>query len=102
MTFTYKDYYVKSKLLGLYQTENIAISIETIELLNRLKEFTISKETILSGISETFWPGRFQVVNQRPLIVIDGAHNIDGITRLCETIKKNKRRSKGDNNFCCF
>ena len=94
MTFTYKDYYVKSKLLGLYQTENIAISIETIELLNRLKEFTISKETILSGISETFWPGRFQVVNLRPLLVIDGAHNIDGITRLCETIKKIKEDRK--------
>lgn len=94
MTFTYKDYHVKSKLLGLYQTENIAISIETIELLNRLKEFAISKETILSGISETFWPGRFQVVNQKPLIVIDGAHNIDGITRLCETIKKIKEDRK--------
>ena len=87
MRFDYKDYHLESKLIGLYQTENIAIAIETIELLNRLHEFNISKDTIISGIKNTFWPGRFQIVNQNPLVIIDGAHNIDGVTRLCETVK---------------
>lgn len=94
MEFDYKDYHLVSRLIGFHQTENIAIAIEAIELLNSLDEFSISKETIISGIKETFWPGRFQIVNKKPLIIIDGAHNIDGITRLCQTlsvIKKDKR-----------
>lgn len=94
MEFDYKDYHLKSLLIGYHQTENIAIAIETIELLNRIEKTAISKETIISGIKETFWPGRFQIVNKNPLIIIDGAHNIDGVTRLTQTLSTIKKDKK--------
>lgn len=94
MEFDYKDYHLKSLLIGYHQTENIAIAIETIELLNRIEKTAISKETIISGIKETFWPGRFQIVSKNPLIIIDGAHNIDGVTRLTQTLSTIKKDKK--------
>ena len=79
---------------GLYQAENIAISIEAInEFIDRTGA-VVTKENILNGISKTYWPGRFEVVSKEPLIIVDGAHNIDGITRLCETIKVIKGEKK--------
>lgn len=94
MEFDYKDYHLKSLLIGYHQTENIAVAIETIELLNMIDKTAISKETIISGIKETFWPGRFQIVNKNPLIIIDGAHNIDGVTRLTQTLSAIKKDKK--------
>ena len=87
MEFNYLNYNIKSHMLGLYQAENIIVSINAIlELANR-ENIDISKEIIEKGIYNSFWPGRFQIVNNNPLIIIDGAHNIDGINRLCETIR---------------
>lgn len=87
MEFNYLKYNIKSHMLGLYQAENIIVSINAIlELANR-ENIDISKEIIEKGIYNSFWPGRFQIVNNNPLIIIDGAHNIDGINRLCETIR---------------
>lgn len=94
MEFDYKDYHLKSLLIGYHQTENIAVAIEAIELLNMIDKTAISKETIISGIKETFWPGRFQIVNKNPLIIIDGAHNIDGVTRLTQTLSAIKKDKK--------
>ena len=94
LEFYYKDYHINSKMKGLYQAENIAISIEAInEFIDRTGA-VVTKENILNGISKTYWPGRFEVVSKEPLIIVDGAHNIDGITRLCETIKVIKGEKK--------
>lgn len=87
MTFSYKNFGVKSKMIGYHQTENISVALEVINKLEMLKEIKVNKDSIISGIYKTFWPGRFQIVNKQPLIIIDGAHNIDGITRLTESVK---------------
>ena len=94
LSFDYKKYNIKSHLIGLYQTENISVAIEAIEEFSKRMNLSISKEIIEKGIEKTFWPGRFQIVNNDPLIIIDGAHNIDGIDRLCETISKLKEGRK--------
>jgi len=87
MTFSYKNFGVKSKMIGYHQAENISVALEVINKLEMLKEINVNKDSIISGIYKTFWPGRFQIVNKQPLIIIDGAHNIDGITRLTESVK---------------
>lgn len=81
-----ENYHVMLNMSGIYQTENASIVIEACNYLK--KYFTISKDTILSGLKNTFWPGRLEVIRKNPYIIIDGAHNIDGITRLHEFIKK--------------
>lgn len=81
-----ESYHVMLNMSGIYQTENASLVIEGCNYLK--KYFNISKDVILSGLKNTFWPGRLEVIRKDPYIIIDGAHNIDGITRLHEFIKK--------------
>ena len=46
----------------------------------------ISKDNIITGLINVVWPARLEVMNRRPLVVIDGAHNIDGIKNLTQSI----------------
>jgi len=93
--FDYKEYKgLKTNKLGYYQTENASVALETLDYLRSCCGFKISNEDIYQGFQNVYWPGRLQVLSQAPYIIIDGAHNIDGITRLAEfltTIKENKR-----------
>ena len=41
----------------------------------------------MKGLESTLWKGRFEVVSDRPLTIIDGAHNEDGIKVLIESIR---------------
>ncbi len=91
--FSYKEYEnIEIPLAGYHQIENALVVYETIQILNEIvnktSNFYISKEIFYKGMKETVWPGRFEIIKRDPLIVLDGAHNIDGITRLCEFIKQ--------------
>jgi dihydrofolate synthase/folylpolyglutamate synthase len=84
--FDYKQYKnIILKMSGKHQTENASLVIEAINLLK--ENFLISDENIYQGLSKTFWPGRLEVIQNNPYIILDGAHNIDGITRLHDFIK---------------
>ena len=43
---------------------------------------------IVDGLDATFWPGRFEVIPQKPLIVLDGAHNESGAISLAKTLTR--------------
>jgi dihydrofolate synthase / folylpolyglutamate synthase len=45
----------------------------------------ISDVAIARGLESTVWPGRFEILSEKPLIVLDGAHNPAGIAMLVET-----------------
>jgi len=82
-------------LMGPHQVYNAACAVEAIWLLNAsstpedCKEdeepFHIRHEVIARGLAETAWPGRFEIVSEKPLIVLDGAHNPAGVKMLVET-----------------
>ena len=76
-----KDYLVNSLILGKFQGENIAVSIATIEQL-QMKGIYISDENIAKGISTAFNPGRMELLHKTPLILLDGAHNPEGMAQL--------------------
>lgn len=93
--FDYKNIKnIKLNLLGKYQSENSAIAIEICLYLNEKNIFNITNENIIAGLENTFWPGRLQVVSKNPLIIVDGAHNIDAIVRQIEFIKEIKNNKK--------
>ncbi len=76
--FDYKDYRnIKIGLLGQHQMKNAAVAIDTCEILCN-KGFAISHRNILDGLENTTWPGRLEIINKNPLIIIDGAHNLEG------------------------
>lgn len=76
--FDYKKYKnLEVKLLGEHQLRNAAVAIDTCEILIN-KGFNIDNNNIRQGIAETKWPGRLEIISQKPLILIDGAHNLEG------------------------
>ncbi len=89
--FAYEDllgekYRVEIPLIGPHQMDNAALSIYTVELLKYHWDYDISLDMFIKGIKEVLWPGRFQIVRKNPYIILDGAHNVDGIKRLVETL----------------
>lgn len=76
--FDYRDIKgIKTRLLGRHQLMNAAAAIDTADVLAG-HGFNISSDDIKNGIERAVWPGRFEVVSTRPLIIMDGAHNPDG------------------------
>ncbi len=72
-------------LAGPFQQENAAIAIATLEAL-RAQSWRIDENAIRTGLREIYWPGRFDAVSKRPLIVLDCAHNEMSIAALLETM----------------
>jgi dihydrofolate synthase/folylpolyglutamate synthase len=48
---------------------------------------TIDKMHIIKALSKVKWMGRFEIMKTNPTVVIDGAHNIDGILKLKESVE---------------
>lgn len=68
-------YDVKLPLLGTYQRTNCATAVAALEALIGQGVAGIDKKTIEEGLSKTDWPGRFQIIDRCPLVILDGAHN---------------------------
>lgn len=80
------SYHLSISLLGEYQLENVATAVAALETLVSLG-FDIAAEDIAQGLSQVKWPGRFQILNRQPIVVVDGAHNVASTRRLVESIK---------------
>lgn len=86
---------LKTGMSGKHQTENASLAVMAAELLNKFYSFLIEEEHIRAGLKTAFWPGRFEIVSHDPLVVIDGAHNEEGISALtAELAKRFGDRSK--------
>jgi len=73
-------------LLGEHQLVNAVTAIAIIEELIRLG-FAINTEQIRAGLARTDWPGRLEIVQRQPLVVLDGAHNPDGTRVLAHALQ---------------
>ena len=82
----FKEYIVKTSLLGEFQGENIALSIAAIEQL-QMNGVYITDADIADGISAAFNPGRMEIISEQPVILLDGAHNPSGMKMLATSLK---------------
>jgi len=69
---SFKD--IEIPLLGAHQAENASISIQTVLLLNKIG-IEIPHYVIRDALRKSFWPGRMEIVEKNPTVVLDGAHN---------------------------
>lgn len=74
------------KMLGSCQPENAALAVQAASVLSR--SYPIEKKHIYDGIEKTRWGGRFELYSGSPDIILDGAHNPDGIRRLRESVNQ--------------
>lgn len=84
----YKKYEkLLTHLLGVFQADNIAVVIETIEVLRSLG-YLITDQQLRDGIAHTRWRGRMERISSSPLIFMDGAHNPDGAYKLKKSLEQ--------------
>jgi dihydrofolate synthase / folylpolyglutamate synthase len=79
---------VKTPLIGRHQLRNVALAIAAAEELGK-QGFPITAESIERGVTETRWPGRFQIMpaaSGGPEYVFDVAHNPAGAWALRSTL----------------
>lgn len=82
-----REYDIQLSLLGVHQTLNCAVVLNAIEQLQN-QGVQISEEHIKEGLKKVKWAGRMEIMQNDPIVLLDGAHNIDGISKLSENVKK--------------
>ncbi len=71
--------------LGLYQLENATTAIATLDQLHR-QGFSMSLRDLRKGLEAATWPGRLEILSRNPLLMVDGAHNVDSMRRMTGTL----------------
>lgn len=79
-------------LLGAHQIDNAVTALLALHYLNR-HGLAVSVSAMTKGLKETVWAGRMEVLSQKPLVIIDGAHNEDGAKALYQFLQQFKRHN---------
>lgn len=87
ISFCYKGMDIKISNGAHYQIKNASCAIEAILQLKKRTDAHITKEHIEKGIAKAIWKGRFETIWKDPWIILDGAHNEEGILALKETLQ---------------
>ena len=85
-SFSYKGEKFNISLAGVYQKENAVLALEALEILDELGWHT-TMEQRKDGLFHTSWKGRFTVICQKPLFIVDGAHNAGAADKMEESIR---------------
>ena len=81
---TYKR--LTTRLLGQHQSANAAVAIAVVELLGE-HGFPVRLNDAKEGIKSAIWPGRCEIVQKNPIVLLDCAHNCDSAKTLAETLR---------------
>jgi dihydrofolate synthase/folylpolyglutamate synthase len=77
------NYPLSIPLLGSHQLENATVAIATID---ELRTASVSVTQIEQGLKNVKWPGRLEILSERPLVVVDGAHNPYSMQKLGQAL----------------
>lgn len=84
--FEYKNLNLSIPFLGEHQIENAKTALACVEVVK--KEIHIPDEAVVSGFKKAKNPARFELLSEKPMIILDGAHNPDGIFALKKAVEK--------------
>lgn len=77
--------HLQINLLGLFQITNAVTALATVDALAE-KGLKIADVQVARGLLSARWPGRMEVIRKKPLVVLDGAHNLDGCRQLAAAL----------------
>jgi len=87
VTTPVRTYALVTMLAGGHQLENAAVAIGMVEALEG-QGFVVGPEAIRRGVARATWPGRFEIVAQKPGVILDCAHNPHSMQVLAETLRE--------------
>lgn len=74
------------RLLGVHQLSNSLLALTALDELDTIYNLHLKRSAITEALRTVHWMGRFEIMNHSPEVIIDGAHNVDGITHLKQTL----------------
>lgn len=83
----YKNIDIKLPFIGEYQVENAKTALCVLEVLS--EKFNINEASLKNGIELSYIPARMEILNDKPLVILDGAHNLAAVNKLCKFINDN-------------
>ena len=72
-------------LLGMHQVENAATAYAALQVFSQ-RALPVSLGSIKRGFTQLTWPGRFEILQRQPPVVVDSAHNRDSAKRLRQAL----------------
>lgn len=84
---------VEISMMGEHQAENLKTALVTLEVLRRDGKIKLEREKLYEGLKRAVQPGRFEILSEgildeEPMVIIDGAHNEAGAEALQKTTEK--------------
>jgi dihydrofolate synthase/folylpolyglutamate synthase len=79
-------------LRGKHQKRNAALALAGLEIA--AQDFPVNEAALREGLRTVRWPGRFEIVRDHPAIVLDGAHNGEGVRALIEELESFREQRK--------
>jgi len=79
-------------LRGKHQRRNAALALAGLEIA--AQDFPVNEAALREGLRTVRWPGRFEIVRDHPAIVLDGAHNGEGVRALIEELESFREQRK--------
>ncbi|HEU4343753.1 MAG TPA: folylpolyglutamate synthase/dihydrofolate synthase family protein [Candidatus Binatia bacterium] len=73
-------------LRGRHQRRNAALALAALEAAE--DQFPVGDAAVRQGLEVVEWPGRFEIVLDQPTVILDGAHNGEGVKALVEEIEE--------------
>jgi dihydrofolate synthase / folylpolyglutamate synthase len=83
---------VQVALRGRHQRANASLALAVLELVQ--SRFPVSESTARVGLQRVRWPGRLETMLDRPLVILDGAHNPEGVHCLVDELSGMGRSCK--------
>jgi len=81
--FDFEGVRMRMPLAGKYQLKNAACAIAALRSLKS----EIPLKTIKKGLEKVKWPGRFEIVNRNPMVILDGAKDAESVRNLSDSLE---------------
>ncbi|MCE5170238.1 bifunctional folylpolyglutamate synthase/dihydrofolate synthase [Paenibacillus profundus] len=78
-------------LNGAHQLKNAAAALMALEVLRQYMAFMLDDEETRAGMRRAAWPGRLEIVSEKPRMLLDGAHNPEGAETLAQALRDTYR-----------
>lgn len=91
--FTYKDQNhcykrLLTPLIGVHQVDNAALALQIFDIVASRDKLHVSTNEIQRAFNNVYWPGRMEIVQDEPFIIVDGAHNTPAIRALVDSLRE--------------
>ena len=83
-----------------YSLKDACIALEAV--IKLLDKYPVSEQEIKEGLARTYMPVRMEILSEKPLIIVDGSHNPEGVQNMVKSLQNVTENREIHILFACF